>query len=149
MSLKYRQAGLDDDDREAAARFCEIDFTKTKSLTVQSPTEEVDINKIMARISKGQTVLTSQGTPFYGDVSDFDGLQDALIKVQDAEDLFMQYPADLREKFDNDPSLLVDFLADEANRSEAEALGLINKRPPPEAVAPPSPAPAPGSGPTQ
>lgn len=149
MSLKYKQAGLDDDDSEAAARFTEIDFTKTKSLTSQAPTDEVDINKIMARVEKGQTVLSSSGQPFYGDVSDLGGLQDALIKVQDAEDLFMQYPANVREKFNNDPVAMVEFLFDEKNRPEAEALGLVNKRPVPEPTPTPTPAPAPGSGSTQ
>lgn len=149
MSLKLFQAGIDPDDREAVARFCEVDYSKSKSLTVQSPTEEVDINKIMARIQKGQTVLTSQGQPFYGDVSDFGGLQEAIIKVQDAEDLFMQFPADVRERFENDPVQMLQFLEDPANRKEAEEIGLVNKRPAPEPVVPPPPAPGPGAGPTQ
>lgn len=149
MSLLYKKAGLKDNDNVAAARFTEIDFTKTKSLTVQAPADEVDINKIMARINKGQTVLTSSGTPFYGDVSDLGGLQEAIIKVQEAEDLFMQYPANVREKFENDPVELINFLSDPKNLAEAEGLGLINKRPVPEPTPNPAPAPAPVAGSTQ
>lgn len=145
MSLAYRKAGLDDDDREAAARFVEVDFTKSKSLTVQSPTEEVDINKIMARVAKGQTVLTRIGEPFYGDVSEFGGLQEAYMKVQEVEDLFMQFPADTRERFDNDPINFVEFLEDPNNRAEAEKLGLVNKKPVPEPASSPTPPAAPGS----
>lgn len=149
MSLKFRESGIDIDDREAVARFCEKDFTKTKSLTSQAPADEVDINKIMARISKGQTVLASSGEPFYGDVSELGGLQEAFMKVQEAEDLFMQYPADVREKFDNDPIRLVEFLNDEKNYDEALKMGLVNKRPVPEPAPTPAPAPAPAAGPTQ
>lgn len=110
-----------------------------KSLTVQAPADEVDINKIMARVLKGHTVLTSAGTPFYGDVSEFDGLQDALIKVQEADELFMQYPAELRSKFENDPVKFVDFMMDPANLDEAIKLGLA--KPKPVEVTPPVPEP--------
>lgn len=143
MSLKYRKSGLDDLDQDAKARFCEVDFTKTKSLTVQAPAEEVDINKIIARIQKGQTILAPNGEPFYGDVSEFEGLQDALIKVQEADDLFMQYPAEVRERFDNDPVKFVDFMSKPENTDEAIKLGLAYKKPIPESVSQPEPAPAP------
>lgn len=149
MSLAYRKSGLDDDDREAAARFTEIDFSKTKSLTVQSPTEEVDINKIMARINKGQNVLTSQGQPFYGDVSDLGGLQEAFIKAQEAEDLFMQFPADVRERFENDPVQFVEFFENPNNMKEAVELGLVKIKPVPEPAKNPPPAVPPVGGPTQ
>lgn len=138
MSEALRKAGIKDNEREKVARFVEIkDFGK--SMTVQAPADEVDINKIMARISKGLPVLTSDNEPFYGDVSEFDGLQDALIKVQEAEDLFMQYPAGLREKFDNDPVKFVDFMSDPANTDEAIKLGLALPRP---VISPPAPEPA-------
>lgn len=128
MSAALRKAGIKDDERAKVARFTEIkDFGP--SLTSQSFSDEVDINKIMARIQKGQPVLTSAGTPFYGDVSDLGGLQDALIKVQEAEELFSQYPADLRSKFENDPVQLVSFLEDPKNYDEALKLGLVEPRP--------------------
>lgn len=137
MSAALRKAGIKDNDREKVARFCEADFSKSPSLTSQHPADEVDINKIMARVQKGQTVLTSSGEPFYGDVSDLGGLQDAIIKVQEAEDLFMQFPAEIREKFENDPVKMISFLEDEKNRPEAEKMGLVQPK-----IAPPVPEPA-------
>ena len=62
-------------------------------------------------------------------MSEFGDLQDSLIKVQEANALFMTYPAEVRERFDNDPALMIDFLADKGNRKEAEDLGLVVKRP--------------------
>lgn len=111
-----------------------------KSLTVQSPKDEVDINKIVARVQKGALLPELAGQPFYGDVSQISDLQDAIIKVQEANALFMQYPAELRERFQNDPVKLVDFFADDANIEEAVELGLAQKRP--VEVAPAAPAPA-------
>lgn len=138
MSLALKKAGIKDNDHFKVARFCEADFSKSPSLASQASADEVDINKIMARIQKGQTVLMPNGQPFYGDVSELDGLQDAIMKVQDAEDLFMQYPAQTRERFENDPVKLVEFLQDEKNYDEALKLGLVNPRP---VVVPPVPEP--------
>lgn len=124
----FEQTGLDPEDREAVARFVEVeDFGP--SMAVQFPTEEVDINKIMAKVMKGQPILTSQGQPFYGDVTEFGGLQEAIMKVQEADDLFMQYPAETRERFENDPVKFIEFLEDPANKEEALKLGLIKPQP--------------------
>lgn len=141
MSQAFRESGIlfkDEKDRAKVARFVEVkDFGP--SMTSQSMADEADINKIMARIQKGQTVLTSVGEPFYGDVSEFGGLQEAIMKVQDAEDLFMQYPAELRSKFDNDPVKMVEFLEDPKNLDEAIKMGLAEPKPVP--VTPPVPEP--------
>lgn len=119
-----------------------IDFTGDPGRTVQASRDEVDINKIVARVLKGATVPVVSGEPFYGDVSEFGGLQDALIKVQEANDLFMQYPADLRNKFDNDPVKFVDFMENPDNLDEAISLGLAVKKPVPEQASPAAPSAA-------
>lgn len=147
MSLALQKAGIKDNEHKKVARFCEADQTQSPSMTSQAPADEVNINNIMKRVLKGQAVLTSNGTPFYGDVSEFGGLQEAIIKVQEADDLFMQYPADLREKFNNDPTEFVDFMIDPKNKEEAIKLGLIDQPIPapepekevqPRAVVPPT-----------
>lgn len=139
MSLALRLAGIKDNEYQKVARFVEVkDFGL--SLTSQAMTDEVNINKIMARVLKGQPVLTSVGEPFYGDVSEFGGLQEAIIKVQEADDLFAQYPAELREKFENDPVKFVEFMEDPENLDEAIELGLAKPRP--VVTTPPAPEPA-------
>lgn len=143
MSQAFRESGIkfvDEKDRPKVARFTEVkDFGA--SLTSQSFGDEADINKIMARVVKGQPVLTSQGQPFYGDVSDLGGLQESIMKVQEADDLFMQFPADVRSKFDNDPVKFVGFLEDSQNYDEALKLGIVKPRPITEPVNPPVPEP--------
>lgn len=145
MSQAFRDSGIlfkDEKDRPKVARFTEVqDFGHT--LASQASADEADINKIVARILKGQTVLASDGQPFYGDVSEFGGLQEAIIKVQEAEELFMQYPAEIRGKFENDPVKMVEFLEDPKNLDEAIKMGLANPKPVTEKPPVPEPAAAP------
>lgn len=124
------------------------DWPKTQttgvSLTVQSDRDSADINNIVKRFLKsGQLPPTLRGEPFYGDVSEFGDLAESLEKIQVANALFMSYPAQVRERFDNDPAKLVEFLGDDNNRKEAEELGLVVKRPDPvvSPVVPPPGAP--------
>lgn len=122
-----------------------IDCSHDELLTTQADRNEADINKIIARFEKAGMITTlNKNQPFYGDVSEFDGLQDAIIKVQNANELFMDMSAAIRERFDNDPVKMIEFLQDERNRKEAEELGMIVPRPAPPAAGAPS---SPGAGP--
>lgn len=109
---------------------------------VQSDAAEVDINNIVKRMQKGVALPEFKGEPFYGDVSEFDGLDEMFERVNDANELFMSYPADIRERFKNSPIEMVKFLENPENMKEAVSLGLALKRPDPE---PAAPAPAVGS----
>lgn len=116
------------------------DCSKDKILTVQAPKDEVDINKIMARVAKGQMIGGLENGRFM-DVSEYDGLEEAIIKVQKAKEEFLSLPVEIRDRFENDPVKLIDFLSDESNRAEAEELGLVNRQ---EPVQPASIPPAAG-----
>lgn len=120
------------------------DCTGDEILTTQADAKEVDINNIMKRIEKtGMLPTLSNGQPFYGDVSEFGGLQEAIMKVQEADELFMSLPAQVRERFDNDPVRMIEFLEDGSNYEEALKMGLV--RPRPEPAPAPAPSPAPGA----
>lgn len=106
-----------------------VDCSKDIRITVQADANSVDINKMIERIEKGGMLpALKSGQPFYGDVSSFDGLADSLMKVQEAEHLFMTMSAKIRERFDNDPVKMIEFLSNEENRSEAEELGMVLPR---------------------
>lgn len=99
-------------------------------LTKQSMRDEVDINKIVARFAKtGMLSSFNGGEPFYGDVSDILSYQDALNVVVRARELFDGLPAELRERFANDPARLISFLDNPANKKEAIELGIVQERP--------------------
>lgn len=121
------------------------DCSNDKKLTVQAPRTEVDINVIVKRMQAGKMPEIRQNGKFE-DVSKFEGLEDAIIKVQDAKDLFMTLPAEVRSRFSNNPVELVSFLQNTDNRKEAEELGLIEPQSVPDPVQdahkPPTEAPA-------
>lgn len=112
-------------------------------ITVQSQKNDVDINQIMKRVEKGMMLNVNSNEGRFEDISEFDGLELAYIKVQRANEEFMNLPADLRSRFDNDPVKLIDFLSDEGNRKEAEELGLVApKAGEPASIPPAEPAKA-------
>jgi phage internal scaffolding protein len=120
-----------------------VDCSGDKPLTVQASRDEVDINKIVARIQKGQAVPTLNGQAFFGDVSELGGLQDAFIKTREAEELFMQFPADVRSRFNNNPVEFVEFFEDPANLDEAVKLGFVERAPAAPVDVAPAATPAP------
>ena len=119
------------------------------SMAQQHFKQESDVNYIVNRyLQTGQWENVSERPPVYADMSAFDGDMDlirAYEAVERAEDGFMRLPSDLRKKLDNDPSKLVSWLFDEANRDDAVKFGLFTAPPPSseEIVAEPTPAPAP------
>lgn len=122
------------------------DFRGDKGFTIQSDRDDADINKIVARLEKGAQIRRLDlKEPFYGDVTAFDGLQEAMIKVQNAEMLFMDFEAGIRERFDNDPVKFIEFLENPENKQEAIDLGIIKPQPripEPQPAATPAPAAA-------
>ncbi len=95
-------------------------------MTEQSHQESCDINKIMARYVKTGTVdhLNKYG-PMYGDIPSID-LQEAIEIQKKANDMFDDLPSAVRNKFENDPGLFLDFVQDPNNKSEMVELGLSN-----------------------
>jgi len=88
--------------------------------------DECDINVIVERFGVTGRIPVTALEPSYGD---FTGVMDyhaALNKINATQGEFMTLPAKIRARFEHDPFKLVNFLMDEANRSEAIELGLIN-----------------------
>jgi phage internal scaffolding protein len=88
--------------------------------------DECDINVILERFGKTGQVPVNAISGTYGDFSgvhDYHTAMNALIAV---ESEFAALPANIRNRFANDPANLVQFLDDPTNRAEAETLGLVN-----------------------
>lgn len=114
-------------------------FTKFEgeTMTKGSFKDSLDINRIMARYRKtGQLPPGRQGR--FEDLGPPIDYQEAVQTVLDANQAFMDLPAAVRDRFGNDPTQILYFLADEQNRPEAERMGLVKKKEeppgPPEAV---------------
>ncbi|QXP07961.1 MAG: internal scaffolding protein [Arizlama microvirus] len=97
--------------------------------TQQHFKDECDINYVLKNFGI-EALAVNPLEPRYGDFTDVVDYHTALNAVIAAEDAFMALPAKIRTRFENDPSKLIDFMQNPANREEAESLGLVNKTEP-------------------
>lgn len=114
---------LDEASNEAAIPASEYG----DSLTVQSHAEEADINLIAHRFGLTGKLPENPRIPTFGDFSevfDFRSAQHALMQAQQD---FMQLPAAIRARFDNDPQKLLEFHDDPANRQELVRMGILKE----------------------
>lgn len=116
------------------------------SLTVESDAKETDINVIVKRFNiTGEMPLAHGRVPrmhmdeLSGEFHSFRTMADQL---NSAEEMFMEYPADFRARFDNDAVRFADWATDPRNVDEMVELGLAVQKPVVENVVPPvNPAP--------
>ena len=99
------------------------------SRTQQNFKDECDINVIMERFGKTGQVSGNLRVPSYDDFTGVSDFQSAMNAVREASENFMELPAKVRARFDNDPQLFLEFVASEDNRQEAVDLGLIKPAP--------------------
>lgn len=113
-------------DRDLASRESGL-FCHDLSLTQQHMADDADINEIVRRF--GITGQMPQGVrlPTYGDFVGVNDYRAALAAISEADDNFMQYPADLRARFDNDPFKFTEFVLDPASKEELYTLGLAER----------------------
>lgn len=97
-------------------------------MTDQSFKDQCDVNLILKKY-KTTGVIThlnrAKGT--YLDLTNAPDYQTSLDTVIKAQDAFMTLPAEIRERFGNDPSRLITFLSDPKNNEEGIKLGLLEK----------------------
>jgi phage internal scaffolding protein len=95
------------------------------TLAQQHARDECDINTIVRRFGLTGELPNNVRVPRYGDFTAVSDYQTAMNMVIEANEAFMQLPAEVRSRFNNDPGALVDFISDDSNRAEAEKLGLV------------------------
>jgi len=113
-------------DRDKNSDRSKFIFTKP-SRTQQQFRAECDINTILERFNVTGQLPVGSVQPQYGDFSGITDYQSALNAVMSAQDSFLELPAKIRARFDNDPALFVEFASDEANREELKAMGLLRQ----------------------
>lgn len=114
--------------------------------TQQNFKEETDINTIVNNFLHTGQMPDNVRLPQYIDYEGVFDFQTAMNSVMAAEESFMQIPADIRAKFDNNPQKFHDFAINEQNRDELGKMGFLRPKPVTEAPPPPPPAPAPAAG---
>lgn len=100
------------------------------SRTQQQFKEQCDVNNIMAKYKKTGTIthVRNAANGVYMDLTEIPDLLTARLQLQEAETAFLQMPASLRHKFNNDPAELISYLSNPSNHTEAIHLGLMVKR---------------------
>nr|QJB18940.1 MAG: internal scaffolding protein [Microvirus sp.] len=98
------------------------------SLAQQQFKDECDINNILRQFNVTGLLPESPLSPRYGDFTGIVDYHSALNAVMAAEDGFMSLPANIRDRFQNDPAQLIDFLSDEKNKQEAIKLGIVDAK---------------------
>ena len=99
------------------------------TLAQQNFKDETDINHIVRQFGLTGELPGKPMSPQYGDFTGVLDYHSAVNAVLAAQDDFMELPAQLRSRFNNDPAQLIDFLDNEQNREEAIKLGLIAAKP--------------------
>lgn len=100
---------------------------KDPTLAQQHFKDSCDINILFAKyLETGEMPQVMDGLT-YGNFEGIFDFQTAMNAVRTAEGLFLQLPARIKNRFDNDPQKLLQFLHNPENREEAEFLGLVNK----------------------
>lgn len=105
-----------------------------ESLAVQNAKDESDINTIVRRFGLTGELPSDVAMPQSGDFVGAPDFQTSMNLVRQAQEEFLRVPADIRARFGNDPGAFMAFLDDDANRAEAQRMGLL--KPVPEAAKP-------------
>lgn len=132
-------------DRDEVSRETGLDCTGDPGYTQQQFRDECDINEIVRRFGLTGEMPDDFRAPVSGDFTDIPDFKTAMDAVTGAHTEFMRMPPELRARFLNDPQRLLEFVSNDANRAEAEALGILRPKqdePPPIRVALQSPSPA-------
>lgn len=118
------------------------DNPEVEALTKQEFRDETDINTLLRRFGVTGQFPKNVRMPVYGDFDQISDFHSATNAIALASESFEQMPAQIRERFQNDPERFVEFCLDDRNRPEAEKWGLVapTEAPPPVVVAtPPTP----------
>lgn len=101
-----------------------------ESRTKQSFQAECDINNILAKYAKtGLIDHVKKHGGYYGDLPLSNDFQTNLHAIMEAQASFDSLPANIRDRFQNDPARFLAFVEDPENGEEMVALGLRENSP--------------------
>lgn len=83
--------------------------TGTVTIVQQHLRDEVDVNTIVRRFGITHEMPSGREGGVYGDFSGITDYEGVVAAVEKARSGFMSLPADVRERFGNDPGRLVEF----------------------------------------
>lgn len=95
-----------------------------QSMTEQAHADEVNIHSIMDRYkATGMVDHINANQAMYEDMSDVPNYHEAMNIVVEAEQMFASIPAKIRDKFQNNPQVFLDYIQNPENRDGIAELG--------------------------
>jgi hypothetical protein len=101
-----------------------LDFSQEPSIVNQSDKDATDLNRIIARY-KGEIAELPHKEGIYADVSSIGDFREVRERLRHFNDYFSDLPAQVREKFNNDPANLAESLNDPNQLDLLSELGII------------------------
>lgn len=101
------------------------------SMTQQDDANETDINVIVGRFVKSGQLPQLNMAPLTGDFTNALDFRQAQEALKEANDAFAAIPANIRNRFNNDPAEFIEFANNPDNLAELRKLGLANPEAPP------------------
>ncbi len=99
------------------------------SLTQQHFKDECDINKIIERFTRTGLLPQYPGEDMqFGDYTTSVDYHEAMTIIVQAQQQFEALPSSVRDKFDNSPAKMLNFVSKKENIEESVKLGLLNKQ---------------------
>jgi phage internal scaffolding protein len=118
---KYRSWNIDDQGECLPGR------------TTQSHKDECDIKNIIRRHDPESLILQARKDQlWYGDFTEVNEYQEAQNLIARGKESFEAVPAEIRERFNNDPGKYLEFVSNPENTEEMIKLGLAQRVPDPE-----------------
>lgn len=112
----------DKEEGDRAALRCE-----EESLTVQSFTEDADLNVLAKRFGITDIPIGPIDPRLFRDTTNDPDLREVLERTRAAKEYFMALPAKMRTRFHNNMGELWNFVTDPENAEEAVRLGLLTQ----------------------
>ncbi len=103
-------------------------FTE-QSLTRQADKDDCDVNQILEKYKLTGTLSHVSNKPMsYLDLASVPDYQAGLNMIVEAQAAFDQLPANLRERFSNDPKYFLEFVSKPENIKEMVSLGIATEK---------------------
>ena len=96
-----------------------------ESMTQQHFAQEQDVRTIINQYDKtGLIANVARGVAKYGDYSEVNEYRESLDLVNNANEMFMELPAEIREKFKNNAGVFFEFATNPDNKNDMIKMGL-------------------------
>ena len=129
-------------DTDAVSKETALD-TGEDAVTQQCFKDECDINILLAKFAVTGQLPENVRVPQYLDFEEAFDFQSSMNVIRAAEEAFNAMPAEVRDRFQNDPGRSLECANDASNYDEALKMGLAIKRPEKAAVGPENGLPEP------